>query len=384
MLAICTYSLQKYNAVELLDVIANHQFALIKRSGQWEIIESTQHKKIEQALQESEERYSTTLASIGDAVIATDFEGRITFMNAVAEELTGWHLHEAIMKPAKEVFIIINEHTRQKVENPVAKVLENGAIVGLANHTVLVRRDGTEVAIDDSGAPIKDRNGNITGVVLVFRDITDRKRMEDSLRESEERFRLLVDGIKDYAIFMLDPEGLVITWNEGAERLKGYKSEEIIGQDFSIFYTPEDVTQNKPHKLLDAAISLEHVEEEGWRVRKDGSRFWASVVLTALHDELGNLRGFAKITRDITEREKAMKEIENLAKFPEENPNPIMRIAANGAIIYANSSSAPLLELWGCQVGQRFPRNAEISYWMSSDREIAEKSKFCCIVPPTH
>ena len=355
MLAICTYSLQKCNAAELLDVIANHQFALIKRSGQWEIIESTQHKKIEQALQESEERYSTTLASIGDAVIATDFEGRITFMNAVAEELTGWHLHEAIMKPAKEVFIIINEHTRQKVENPVAKVLENGAIVGLANHTVLVRRDGTEVAIDDSGAPIKDRNGNITGVVLVFRDITDRKRMEDSLRESEERFRLLVDGIKDYAIFMLDPEGLVITWNEGAERLKGYKSEEIIGQDFSIFYTPEDVTQNKPHKLLDAAISREHVEEEGWRVRKDGSRFWASVVLTALHDELGNLRGFAKVTRDITEREKAMKEIENLAKFPEENPNPIMRIAANGAIIYANSSSAPLLELWGCQVGQRLP-----------------------------
>ena len=214
MLAICTYSLQKCNALELLDVVANHQFALIKRSGQWEIIESTQHKTIEQALQESEERYSTTLASIGDAVIATDIEGRITFMNAVAEELTGWYLHEAIMKPAKEVFIIINEHTRQKVENPVAKVLENGAIVGLANHTVLVRRDGTEVAIDDSGAPIKDRNGNTTGVVLVFRDITERKRIEEEL----ERLASF-PNLNPNPIIEVDENGNVHFLNPAAQQL---------------------------------------------------------------------------------------------------------------------------------------------------------------------
>ena len=143
MLAICTYSLQKCNALELLDVVANHQFALIKRSGRWEIIESTRHKKIEQALRESEERYSTTLASIGDAVIATDIEGKITFMNTVAEELTGWTLHEAMQKPATDVFNIINEHTRQKVEDPTTKVLEGEVIIGLANHTVLIRKDGS-------------------------------------------------------------------------------------------------------------------------------------------------------------------------------------------------------------------------------------------------
>ena len=421
--------------VELIDVVANHQFALIKRSGQWKTIESTQHKKIEQALRESEERYSTTLASIGDAVIATDIEGKITFMNGVAEKLTGWKLDDASMLHIKTVFNIINEHTLREVDDPVTKVLENGAIIGLANHTILIRRDGTEIPIDDSGAPIKDRDGNITGVVLVFRDITehrrvedelanlasfpklnpnpvvevdkdcrvyflnpaakrlfpdlqesggnhpwlanwetaaqnlsenetgmytrdisvgerwynqamyyvpgtqhirtyglditDRKRIEDSLRESEERFRLLVNGVKNYAIFMLDPEGRVITWNEGAERLKGYKTEEIIGQDFSIFYTQEDIAQNKPHKRLDAACSEERVEEEGWRVRKKGSRFWASVVITALRDEHGNMRGFAKVTRDITER----KQLERMLIQERDKAKQLLDIA--GVIILA-------------------------------------------------
>ncbi len=146
----------------------------------------TDRKRAENALQESEQRYSTTLASIGDAVIATDIEGRITFMNAVAEGLTGWTLDETSMVPAKAVFNIINEYTRQKVDDPITKVLENGSIVGLANHTILVRKDGMEVAIDNSGAPIKDRDGNTTGVVLIFRDITERKQMEMELLKARD------------------------------------------------------------------------------------------------------------------------------------------------------------------------------------------------------
>jgi PAS domain S-box-containing protein len=141
-------------------------------------LDITNRKKMEEELLENEQRYATTLASIGDAVIATDIEGKITFMNKIAEELTGWTLHEASMKPAKEVFNTINEHTRQKVDDPITKVLENGMIVGLANHTILIRKDETEVAIDDSGAPIKDRNGNTSDVVLVFRDITNRRQAE--------------------------------------------------------------------------------------------------------------------------------------------------------------------------------------------------------------
>ena len=139
----------------------------------------TERKQAEFALREGEQRWATTLASIGDAVIATDVAGKITFMNGVAEGLTGWTLHDAYEKPVIEVFNIINEQTRREVENPVTKVLREGMIVGLANHTILVRKDGKEVPIDDSGAPIRDADGKSMGVVLVFRDITERKRAEE-------------------------------------------------------------------------------------------------------------------------------------------------------------------------------------------------------------
>jgi len=136
----------------------------------------------ETALRESEERWATTLASIGDAVIATDTEGRIVFMNAVAEAATGWTLAGASGEPVSRIFNIVNEHTRLEVENPVTRVLREGMVVGLANHTILVRKDGTEIPIDDSGAPIRDGGGKTTGVVLVFRDISDRKAGEERMR----------------------------------------------------------------------------------------------------------------------------------------------------------------------------------------------------------
>src|SRR5919107_3411984 len=130
-------------------------------------------------------------------------------------------------------------------------------------------------------------------------------RTREALRESEERFRLLVEGVKDYAIFMLDPEGYITTWNEGAKRIKGYEAEEIVGEHFSIFYTEEDVERERPEEELRIAEADGSYEEEGIRVRKDGSTFWASVLITALRDEEGELRGFAKVTRDITARKEA-------------------------------------------------------------------------------
>ena len=129
----------------------------------------------QKALRESERRWVTTLSSIGDAVIATDTAGLVTFMNPVAQELTGWTLAEAAGRPVREVFRIVNEYTRVEVENPVSRVLESGLIVGLANHTLLVRKDGAEVPIDDSGAPIQTEDGTLLGVVLVFRDIRGKK-----------------------------------------------------------------------------------------------------------------------------------------------------------------------------------------------------------------
>lgn len=143
-------------------------------------------------------------------------------------------------------------------------------------------------------------SGNFLGVA--FEDVTDRRLGERILRENEERLRLLVQGVQKYAIFQLDPTGHVVSWNSGAERLKGYSSEEIIGKHFSLFYPQEDVMKEKPQNILATAARDGHSEDEGWRVRKDGSRFWANVVITALRDSNGNLLGFAKLTRDMSDR----------------------------------------------------------------------------------
>ena len=522
-------------------------FGLLRR-------ELTERKRAQEALAKSEKWLSTTLGSIGDGVIATDMNGAVTFMNPVALSLTGWTLEEAQGKSMDLVFDIVNKETRRPVENPVKKVFREGKVVGLADHTLLISKNGKEFEIEDSAAPILTTAGEGLGVVLVFRDITElnqtreeldryftlsiellciagddgyfkrlnpawekvlgfstdelmakpflqfihpadrqatiqeseklaqglntisfenryrckdgsyrwlswtatpfaekhliyavarditelkraeqalrlseernrllfesnphplwvydleslaiidvneaairnygysrqeflnltikdirptedvpavldsiaksgtvseesriwrhrrkdgtlldvevtshplvyagrnarlvvstditkRKQAEEALRQSEERFRLLVSGVKDYAIFMLDPDGRVATWNAGAERFKGYAAQDIIGQPFSRFYTPEDIAADKPGQELRTAASEGRVEDEGWRLRKDGSRFWANVLITALRDDKGKLLGFSKITRDITERKKTQ---EALTKAKEE------------------------------------------------------------------
>jgi PAS domain S-box-containing protein len=271
---------------------------------------------------------STTLASIGDGVIATDSLGRIAFMNPVAEALTGWPAAEAMHAPLEQVFRIVNEETRLAVENPALRALREGAIVGLANHTILLCRDGNERPLDDSAAPIRAEDGAIRGAVLVFRDVTERRELERMQRDhqsdlerlvrertaqlerSEESLRLLVEGARDHAIYLLDPRGRVVSWNRGAELIKGYGAGEIIGEHFGRFYPREDVAEGKPERELGIARATGRYAEEGWRVRKDGSRFWASVVVTALFDEKGELRGFAKVTRD----ESVRKESEDRAR----------------------------------------------------------------------
>src|SRR6185295_8569477 len=156
--------------------------------------------------------------------------------------------------------------------------------------------------------PVFSPNGEIAYIIHRVEDVTERRRAEETVRQSEEHFRLLVASVKDYAILMLDPDGHVVSWNAGAERIKGYRAGEIIGQHFSRFYSPEDIHSGKPELELKAATTEGRFEEEGWRVRKDGTRFWANVIITAIRDETGTLRGFSKVTRDITERKRAEEE----------------------------------------------------------------------------
>ena len=173
-----------------------------------------------------------------------------------------------------------------------------------------VRKDGTNfwshVVID----PIIDPNGQLLGFAKITRDLTDRKMAEETLRRSEQQFRMLVQGVTDYAIYMLSPEGRVSNWNQGAQRIKGYLPEEIIGQHFSVFYTPEDREAGEPQRALGIATREGRFENRSWRVRKDGTRFLAHVVVDAIRGETGTLLGFAKITRDVTEAHKAQQDLE--------------------------------------------------------------------------
>jgi PAS domain S-box-containing protein len=240
-----------------------------------------------------------TLSSIGDGVIATDADGSVVFLNPIAESLTGWPEDEARGQLLHTVFRIVNESTRQIVENPVAKVLATGRIVALANHTVLIARDGTERAIDDSAAPIQGGDGNIAGVVLVFRDVTERRKVEQSTR-----FLASIVESSDDAIVGKDVNGIVTSWNRGAERIFGYSADEMVGQPIATI-APPDRADEMP-AILERIKRGEQVEHfDTVRRAKDGQLTPISLTVSPIKDEDGNIIGASKIARDISERKRA-------------------------------------------------------------------------------
>jgi PAS domain S-box-containing protein len=277
-------------------------------------------------LQESEQRWATTLASIGDAVIATDVEGKIAFMNTVAEELTGWSLADAAMKPVPEVFNIINEHTRTQVESPVTKVLSEGMVVGLANHTILVKKDGTEVPIDDSGAPIRGGDGKIMGVVLVFRDITDRKQVEKALQESREELEQRVldrtealrrqADLLELAFNAIIVRGLddrVTFWNARAQELYGFTRDEAIGQATRILLHTRFPSSFE--EQLHSLTMKGRWEGELTHTAKNGRQIVILSRQALQRDEAGRPVAIMEINLDITEQRQIEEQLRQAQKM---------------------------------------------------------------------
>ena len=258
------------------------------------------------ALVESEQRLAVTLASIGDAVLTTDERGYITGMNEVAERLTGWPSSEALGKAVEDVLVLVPAESGDAVSNPVRQVLRDGAVASLAGHTMLVARDGRRIPIDDSAAPIRLGQHQATGVVLVFRDITDRRRIENE-RQSQDRLARELAAIvetSDDAIVSKDLESTIQSWNRGAERIFGYSAEEMIGRSIRTII-PEERWSEEDEVLrqLRQGNRVDHFETI--RRRKDGSEVPVSLTISPIHSASGVVIGASKIARDITERRQA-------------------------------------------------------------------------------
>jgi len=256
--------------------------------------------------------YEAIFDAAPDALLLVDQEANIFTANAPAEKLFGFSREELHGSPLDrlipERFRAVHEtHVRGFLAAPHARPM------GVGLDLWARRKDGTEVPVEISLSPVQTEQGMF--VAAAIRDISQRRAAEQALRESDERFRLLVEGAHEYALFMLDPEGRVASWNPGAERLKGSPAADALGQPIARFYPPEDVAAGVPQAILQLATERGYSVEEGWRLRADGSRFWATVVTTALRDDRGRLRGFAKLVRDETERQLAMRDRERALRW---------------------------------------------------------------------
>lgn len=275
--------------------------------------------------------YRQMVSTVSDyAIFFIDLNGVVLSWNAGARLLKGYEADEVIGHHIA-TFYPAELLEKRWPENELSVARSQGRI---EDEGWRLRKDGTRFWANIVITRLDDENGVPIGFSKITRDLTERRRQEELLRSSEERFRLLVEGVNDYAIFMLDPSGYIVSWNRGAQKNKGYTASEIIGKHFSVFYPAEVTAQGWPEEELRNALRDGRFEDEGWRIRKDGSRFWASVVITTLRDEAGVHRGFAKVTRDLTERRRVRaledegRRITNfLAMLGHELRNPLAPIA---------------------------------------------------------
>ena len=278
------------------------------------------------------------------AIFLLDRDGRIASWNRGAERAKGYTADEIIGRH----FSVFYPQDRIDEGWPEQELVLARKYGRIEDEGWRLRKDGSRFWASVVITALFDEDGQLRGYGKVTRDLTERRHQEELLRQSDERFRLIVEGVRDYAIFMLDPEGRVATWNLGAQVTKGYLAEEILGQHFSVFYTQPDIDRGWPARELELALRDGRFEDEGWRLRKDGSRFWANVVITSLHDTEGRHIGFAKVTRDLTQQrridaleDEGRKLTRFLAVLGHELRNPLSSIANVVSVMELEESQNP-------------------------------------------
>jgi PAS domain S-box-containing protein len=316
----------------------------------------TERRENEERLRQSEERFRALIETAQDyAIFLLDPSGHVATWNAGAARTKGYKAAEIIGKHFS-VFYPDEANARGWPQHELAEAARLGRF---EDEGWRVRKDGTQFWANVVIAALRDHDGKLIGFSKITRDLTERRAHEETLRQSEERFRLLLEGVEDYAIFMLDPNGRVTSWNTGAERITGYHAEEVIGTSFERFFIPEQQASGTPEAELTRARLNRRAEDRGWRVRKDGSRFWAEVVVTSLHDGEGNLRGYAKVVRDLSER-KRMESLEEqgrnltefLAMLAHELRNPLAPIRNALGIMAVSKETSPQIA-WSRDVIER-------------------------------
>ena len=314
-------------------------------------------RRAEEALRQQSEWLRITLASIGDAVITTDADGRVTSMNAVAQALTGWSQTDALGQLLTDVFRIVHEDTREPVENPAIRALQTGTTIRLANHSVLLARTGEEHPVDDSAAPIRDESGTTVGVVLVFRDVSERKHTD----LTRAHLAAIVESSDD-AIVSKTLQSVILSWNKGAERLFGYSAQEAIGQPITMLLPPD--RRDEEQQILQRIIRGERIEHfETVRVSKDGRRIDISLTISPIRDAGGAIVGASKVARDISHRKSLearnieLREREQLARQESERQKqllyslfmqaPTLIAILRGPDHVVELANPPICEIWG-------------------------------------
>ena len=296
---------ERFWAVAVIEAVRNDDGTII---GFGKVTRDITERHIARdALVESERRFRLLVDSVVDyAIFMLDLSGVITNWNTGAARIKGYTAEEAVGTHFSRFY---TKEDRSRGLPAVA--LETARREGkYETEGWRLRKDGGRFWASVLLEPVYSETGDLIGFAKITRDITERRSAQDALRESERQFRLLVSAVVDYAIYMLDPNGVIVSWNTGASGIKGYSADEAIGTHFSRFYTDEDRAAGKPARALYTATAEGKFEGEGWRVRKDGTKFWASAVIDAIRDEDGQLIGFAKITRDITERRESQLALE--------------------------------------------------------------------------